>query len=108
MPIKLNIEIVTPMTADDRDLLTGISVMVLAIANREMAENRFPDTFQPDEEETPPTPQAEEYVAGQAKPCGDLEYTVRPGSQVAEATGNLCVSPVGHRGRHKYRSLGLN
>ena len=45
MGIRLSIEITSPLTPDDRDLLSGIAVMTLAIANREMAENRFPDTF---------------------------------------------------------------
>ena len=53
MPIKLNIEIVSPMTPDDRDLLSGIAVMTLAIANRELAKQGFPDTF-PDDEDAPP------------------------------------------------------
>ena len=102
MGIRLSIDITSPLTPDDRDLLTGIAVMTLAIANREMAENRFPDTFSPDEEGTPPV---EDDVAGEAHPCGDLEYTVRLGSQVAEPTGGICVSPVGHRGPHRYRRL---
>jgi hypothetical protein len=102
MTVKLAIEIVSPLTPDDRDLLAGIAVMTLAIANREMAENRFPDTFIPDEEDAPPVA---DHVAGQAYPCGDAEYTVAAGSQVAEPTGSICVSPVGHRGRHRYRRL---
>ena len=56
MPIKLNIEIVSPMTPDDRDLLSGIAVMTLAIANRELAKQGFPDTF-PDDEDAPPPPE---------------------------------------------------
>jgi len=35
MGIKLNIEVETPLSDDDRDILAGISVMVLAIANRQ-------------------------------------------------------------------------
>ena len=101
MTVKLAIEITSPLTPDDHDLLTGISVLTLAIANREMAENRFPDTFPPDEDEETPPP--EDDAAGPPKLCGDLEYTVRRGSQVAETTGGICVSPVGHRGRHRYR-----
>ena len=50
-------------------------------------------------------PPAEDYVAGQAQLCGDLEYSVARGSQVAEPTGGICVSPVGHRGSHRYRRL---
>ena len=67
--------------------------MTLAIANREMAEARFPETFVPEEEETlpPEMPQGETFEAGQARPCGFVD-------------GNtFCVSPVGHRGRHKMR-----
>jgi hypothetical protein len=103
MTVKLAIEITSPLTPDDHDLLTGISVLTLAIANREMAENRFPDTFPPDDEEE--TPPAEDLAAGQVRPCGDLEYSVPRGSQVAEPTGGVCVSPDGHRGRHRYRRL---
>jgi hypothetical protein len=99
MPIELNIKITSPMTPDDRDLLSGIAVMTLAIANREMAENRFPDTFVTDEEEdgetpireVPEAPQPETYTAGQARPCGFSDGMT------------ICVSPMGHRGRHKMR-----
>ena len=102
MGIRLSIDITSPLTPDDRDLLAGIAVMTLAIANREMAENRFPDTFTPDEEDAPPV---EDHVAGEAHPCGDVEYAVTAGSEVAEPTGSICISPVGHRGRHRYRRL---
>ena len=92
MGIRLSIDITSPLTPDDRDLLAGIAVMTLAIANREMAENRFPDTFTPDEPEE--QPQDEEYVA--AKPCGLVN---------SASESEICVSPVGHRGRHRYRRL---
>ena len=104
MTIKLSIEIESPLTPDDHDLLTGISVLTLAIANRPMAENRFPETFPPDDEEES---QPEDDAASPPRICGDQEYTVRRGSQVAETTGGICVSPVGHRGRHRYRRLPL-
>ena len=35
MGIKLDISMETPLSDDDRDILAGISVMVLAIANRQ-------------------------------------------------------------------------
>ena len=35
MGIKLDISLETPLSDDDRDILAGISVMVLAIANRQ-------------------------------------------------------------------------
>jgi hypothetical protein len=83
MGIKLGIEIVSPLTEDDKELLSGIAVMTLAIANRELAKQGFPDTF-PDEdpEDEPP------------KDCAALD-----------GTGGACVSPVGHMGRHRFRPL---
>ena len=50
MPIRLTIEIASPLDPDDRDLLSGVAVMTLAIANHEMAKTRFPETFTDDEE----------------------------------------------------------
>lgn len=50
MAIKLAIEIVSPLTPDDRDLLSGIAVMTLAIANRELAAQGFPETFPPEDQ----------------------------------------------------------
>ena len=97
MGIRLSIEITSPLTPDDRDLLSGIAVMTLAIANREMAENRFPDTFPPDEEVEP---------VEEPQPCGSVEYITKPSGD--HATGKYCVSPVGHRGRHRFRRLNIN
>jgi hypothetical protein len=53
-----------------------------------------PDTFRPENAPDQP-PEAEEYEAGQAQPCGARD----------NATSGVCISPVGHRGRHKYRTL---
>ena len=45
MGIKLDISVETPLSDDDRDILAGISVMILAIANRQnlvdQAEARY-------------------------------------------------------------------
>jgi hypothetical protein len=42
MGIKLDISVETPLSDDDRDILAGISVMVLAIANRQnLADQPF-------------------------------------------------------------------
>lgn len=90
MTIKLNIEIESPLTADDRDLLSGIAVMTLAIANRELAKQGFPETFPDDEEET---------AEAEPEPCGALEIS----PETMEATGSACTSPVGHKGRHRFR-----
>jgi hypothetical protein len=43
--IKLGIEILSPLTPDDHELLSGIAVMTLAIANHELAKARFPEAF---------------------------------------------------------------
>ena len=59
MSIELDIKIISPLTPDDRDLLSGIAVMTLAIANRELAKQGFPDTF-PDDEDAPPRPEIED------------------------------------------------
>ena len=78
MGIKLTIEAETPLSADDRDILAGISAFVYAVANRDdLAEQ--PQVQ--DEEEQP-------Y-------CG----TVAP-----DASGS-CIKEIGHAGRHEYRSL---
>ena len=80
MPIELTIRITSPLSADDQDLLAGVSVMTLAIANREL-------TGVQQQEEAEEEPQ----------PCGDIDG--------AFPQTRACVSPVGHRGRHKYRPV---
>lgn len=88
MSIKLSIEITSPLGDDDRDLLSGIAVMTLAIANHEMAKNAFPETFGEDHEAevTKPTP----------APCAFLD----PGDGT-----RICIGDVGHRGRHRFRAI---
>jgi hypothetical protein len=87
MSIKLSIEITSPLGDDDRDLLSGIAVMTLAIANHEMAKNAFPDAFGGDDAaEATPTP----------GPCAFLDP--RGGTRI-------CIAEAGHRGRHRYRTL---
>jgi|GEM_PF-2748558 len=85
MPIKLNIEITSPMDPRDHELLSGIAVMVLAVANHELAEARFPEAFRGDEREEPVAP----------APCG-----------IQDDAGGVCVGNVGHRGRHRFRPVG--
>ena len=84
MGIKLNVEISSPLEPEDRDLLTGLSIMTLAIANNELAKEHFPGTF----------PDAEELMEEQPCSAKDPDDPTR-----------ICVSEVGHSGRHKYRSL---
>jgi hypothetical protein len=87
MPIKLNIEVTSPLEPDDRQLLSGVAVMVLAIANHEMAKQAFPDAF-PDDEET-----AEE-TAQEPTPCA-LVDSLNP--------NRICIGDVDHRGPHRFR-----
>ncbi len=70
--IRLSIEITSPLSPDDRDLLAGIAVMTVAIANREMTMDVEPEP----------------------QPCGAV---------ATNPAGWVCVSNVGHRGRHRFR-----
>ena len=80
MGIKLDISMETPLSDDDRDILAGISVMVLAIANRQNLVDQAEPLAQ--EEEQPLT-------------CGSL---------APDASGS-CIKEFGHSGDHEYRSL---
>ena len=73
MGIKLGIEISSPLTDDDKELLAGVAAMTFAIANQGVLE-------QPIEDEP--------------GPCGSLNDE-----------DEMCLSEVGHRGRHKYRPI---
>jgi hypothetical protein len=86
MGIKLNIEVETPLSDDDRDILAGISVMTLAIANRQHVADQ------------PHMQAQEEDELGEPMPCG---------SQSKDDPTLFCVSEVAHKGRHKYRPLGF-
>ena len=88
MSIRLSIEITSPLGDDDRDLLSGIAVMTLAIANHEMAKNAFPETFGDDDEAeaTRPTP----------VPCALLD---------PKGGTRICIGDAGHRGRHRFRTM---
>ena len=52
MGIKLDISVETPLSDDDRDILAGISVMVLAIANRQNLVDQAEASAQAEEDET--------------------------------------------------------
>ena len=76
MGIKLDVSVDTPLSDDDRDILSGIAVTLLAIANRQdLAEQR---------QEKP-------------EPCGSVQQGSDPPT--------YCVKEVGHSGRHKFRPL---
>lgn len=114
MGISLRIEITSPMDERDHELLSGIAVMTLAIANHTLAEERFPDAFPKDNEET-----ATEKVLDDLVKEGLLEEVTEAnapepvrlcGVLAPPPDGDMiCVSEVGpnglHKGRHKYRQI---
>ena len=70
------------MSDDDRDILAGISVMVLAIANTQDLVDQ---------------PQQDDEAEGmEPAPCG-MQYPDDP--------DRYCISDVGHKGRHKFRPV---
>ena len=93
MGVRLSIEIVSPLEPDDRELLTGLSIMVMAIANHELAKEHFPGIFPSPEE------MAEEARRQAAEPMPCLAQ-----GKGLDA-GKSCVSEVGHRGRHRFRFI---
>jgi hypothetical protein len=90
MGIKLNIEIISPLEPDDRDMLTGLSIMVMDIANHELAKEHFPGVF-PSPEEI--AEQQRQDAAAEPMPC------------MAERDGRHCIGEVGHQGRHRLRFI---
>ena len=89
MGIKLDVSVETPLSDDDRDILAGISVMVLAIANREDLVDQAEEIR--DEDDDTPTGGP---LAPEEEPCGS-----------ADAEGRRCINQVGHPGRHKFHPL---
>ena len=83
MGIKLAVSVETPLTDDDRDILAGISVMVLAIANRQDLADQ---PHMQDEEE------------GEPLPCGATD---------SRDARRFCQREDGHPGRHRYGTLAM-
>ena len=81
MGIMIDISAETPLSDDDRDILAGISVMVLAIANRQNLADQ---------------PHMQEEEEGQPLPCGATD---------PRDTRRFCQREDGHTGRHPYRRL---
>jgi hypothetical protein len=89
MSIRLMIEIEGPLGPDDKDLLTGATMIMLALSQKLTGDDEAPAT-----EATEPLP------------CADMEYVEADGGGLPlQATGRICVGEVGHKGRHKYRDL---
>ena len=105
MGIKLSFEITSPLGPDDKDLLTGVSIMTLAIANNELAKEHFPGVFpddedlapEDDEHEAPTTPPSSPPQARDAQDRDEeiqrlLEEAMRRGREAPGATTVLVPS----------------
>ena len=90
MPVELSIRVISPLSPDDHELLSGCAVMVLAIANHELAKAKFPEAFTDDAET----------VAGTVEEPTPCAFVSPEGPDV------ICAGVVGHRGRHKFRRIG--
>ena len=93
MPIELNIRVISPLDPQDRELLSGCAVMVLAIANHELAKAKFPEAFGDEEDGETPVREIREAPS----PCAYVS---------PDDADLICVGDIGHRGRHKFRRLG--
>ena len=85
MGIKLDVSVETPLSDDDRDILAGISVMVLAIANR---QNLADQPHMQEEEEGEPLP------CGAQSPSDPARFCVR----VVAHHGHVCQCEIHLRG----------
>ena len=80
MGIKIDISAETPLSDDDRDILAGLSVMMLAIANRQNLADQ-------------PHMQDVELEGMEPAPCG---------SPSRDEPTRYCIREPGHSGRHRY------
>lgn len=88
MSVKLTLEIEGAVGPDDKDILTGATMILMALTQKAIGE----DAPEAEPEEDP-------------QPCGDLEMESLAGDPGGPfATGKVCISEVGHKGRHKYRN----
>jgi hypothetical protein len=90
MGIKLSFEIISPLGPDDREMLTGLSIMVMAIANHELAKEHFPGTF----------PSPEEMAEEARRQAAEPMLCMAQGKGLD--AGKSCVSEFGHKGRHRF------
>lgn len=97
MPVLLSISIQSPLTEEDHELLAGVAVMTLAIANHEMGTSPGVEENTDGESPAPAKPKAK---TAKPKPLGEV-----PCGMTEDSTGFRCVSPLGHRGRHRFRDV---
>ena len=80
MSVTLTIAITSPLDDADKDLLAGVAMMTLAIAQRTGSLE---------------TPQEVAEEESRPAPCGALD---------PDNPRKICTGNVGHRGRHRYRT----
>ena len=118
MTIKLQIEVTSPISPEDHEMLSGIAVMTLAIANRHLAVERFPEAFGA-EEQTAPSEEMDIEAADRAVEAltpeeianaspSETPFTHFPinESNMCSVMDNdlICIATTGHKGRHRMRS----
>jgi len=109
--ISLKIEITSPMDERDHELLSGIAVMTLAIANHELARAKFPEAFSDEETPAPEEEPTDEGDPPESTPVPPESMPVKLCGVIAPPPDGdmICVSEVGltglHKGRHKFRQI---
>lgn len=117
MSVHLNITIDTPLDEDDRGVLAGLGIMVLALGNHDLAEDRFPEVFPLTPVSCPregcewegPAMLVQFHEAWHQNQQPEPEGAAAPVEGKCNAletnTGYRCVSDVGHKGRHRFRDV---
>ena len=82
MSVELSVRICTPLDAEDNELLAGLAMMTMAIANSTAAKA----------------------LAGDGEAQSGLDGAC--GQQDPKRTTFFCTGESGHRGRHTYRDFG--
>jgi hypothetical protein len=88
----------SPLEPDGRERLTGLSIMVMAIANHELAKEHPRHLSEPEEIAEEQRREAARAAASK-RPCPAWPQGV------GTDAGKSCVSEVGHRGRHRFRFI---
>ena len=87
MTVSLNITITSPLDEKDHELLAGLAMMTLAIANHEGAIKQDQE-----EEEEPGVPD-------------EIPVPIPLCAFVSDDKALICIAKASHRGRHKMRPI---
>ena len=106
MGVKLTIEVEGPLSPDDRKMMTGVGMTIIAVAAGDEEGGEEEESGQdPAEVEEEPLPEMQQ-VAHQMYAAGQLHETPDPcGKPDPLDSGKVCAGDVGHRGRHLYRLM---